>query len=460
MNLKNQIYNSLPTSYQNIACSIEGLRIKRERYGGNFYQLLREAESRSNWSNEEIVAYRNNRLKQFLKHCQENIPFYRDYFRNNDLDYRDINSLEDLTSLPIITKRDINENLALFTNNKLSRRNLVTMHTSGSTGSPLHFYTTKDAIRELWSIFWRYRRWHGIDFNTWGAYLLGRPVVPIMNKKPPFWRINIPGKQLLMSGFHLNRKNSIHYLKEFEKRKITWIYGYPSLIALLANYKIEENIDLGYQVTGITVNSENLLPDQCSIIEKAFGIKPVQLYGMAEAVGSISECPSGSLHVDEDSAVIEFIKLKNQNAYKLVGTNFLNYATSFLRYEVNDVFKISGSRCNCNRPGRIIDSIDGRKEDIIYLKNGTRIGRMSIAFKTSFNIIESQIIQNNIDEIKVRIVQGKSYSRKDEEVLKKALNERTGGLLNIEIEYVDKIPRNTNGKIDLVVSELTEIPYQ
>ena len=396
MNLKNQIYNSLPTSYQNIACSIEGLRIKRERYGGNFYQLLREAESRSNWSNEEIVAYRNNRLKQFLKHCQDNIPFYRDYFRNNDLDYRDINSLEDLTSLPIITKRDINENLALFTNNKLSRRKVVTMHTSGSTGSPLHFYTTKDAIRELWSIFWRYRRWHGIDFNTWGAYLVGRAVVPIENKKSPFWRVNIPGKQFLMSGLHLNRGTSIHYLHELKKRRIKWIYGYPSLIALLAQYKIAENYDLDYPVKWITVNSENLLPDQKNLIEKAFGVKPIQLYGMAEAVANFSECPEGSLHVDEDLSAVEFIKLDNIDGYKVVGTNYSNFATGFVRYEVNDVCKLSDNHCLCGRPGRIITSIEGREGDYIVVRDGnafTRISPMILyrPFTNSKNIIEGQV---------------------------------------------------------------------
>jgi len=448
------IYKLLPVVLQNVASSLEGLRVKKERYGGNFYKLLLDAEKRTTWSNEEIVSYRNNRLKQYLKHCQENIPFYREYFRDNDLDYRDIHSLEDLTSLPIITKREINENLALFTNNKLSRRNVVKMYTSGSTGSPLHFYTTKEALRELWSIFWRYRRWHGINLDSWGAYLLGRPIVPIENENPPYWRINLPGRQLLMSGFHLNKANSIWYLKELKKRKISWIYGYPSLIALLAHYKIEEDFELGYKMECITTNSENLLPEQINKIKKAFGIKPVQLYGMAEAVANISECPSGFLHVDEDYSAVEFIKIDNNVGYKIVGTNYSNYATAFVRYEINDIFQLDDAKCDCGRPGRIVKSIDGRKEDYIFLKNGRRVGRMSLTFKNTSNIMEAQILQKNINDIVVRIVKGVNYSKRDENILLSALNDRTGGLLKIKFEYVDKIPRTPNGKLRLVVSEL------
>jgi phenylacetate-CoA ligase len=456
-----QIYKSLPVSAQNITCSIEGWRIKRQRFGGNFQDLLEKAEMRSHWSEDQIIAYRNNRLSLFLEYCQKNIPFYRDYFTKNGLDYRDINTIEDLRGLPIITKQVINNNSTAFTSVNIPKRELIKMHTSGSTGSPLHFYTTKSAIRELWAIHWRYRRWHGIDLDMWGAYLTGRPIVPIKNNKPPFWRINIPGKQLLLSGLHLNRNNSIYYLHELKKRQIKWIYGYPSLIALLSGYMLEMNYDIGYKIKWITVNSENLLTEQATLISEAFGVKPIQLYGTAEAVAHISECPSGSLHVDEDDSAVEFIKLNDIDGYIIVGTNFSNYATAFLRYEINDVFQLSNGRCPCGRPGRIVISIDGRKDDYILVQEGNNITRISPTllyrpFTNSSNIIEGQIIQKSIDTIIVNIVKNELYTNDDEQIFLQNLKERTRGLINIKLEYMDRIPRGSNGKLRLVISELHE----
>ena len=423
MSSLDKIYNSLPVSLQNIACSIEGWRIQRQRFGGNFRELLSNAEKRSTWSQEQIIKYRNERLSQFIRYCQENIPFYKDYFTRHSLDYRDIKSVEDISVLPIITKQDINNNLNTFLSENIEKRKLIKMHTSGSTGSPFHFYSTKNAVRDSWAIIWRYRQWHGIDFNTWGAYLIGRPVVPFENNKPPFWRINVPGKQLLMSGLHLTSTTSLYYLEQLKRAKIEWIYGYPSLIALLARYKIEENFDLGYQIKWITTNSEGLLPEQKNMIKDAFGINPVQLYGMAEGVATFSECPSGSLHVDEDAAAVEFVKLSNIDGYKIIGTNFSNYGIAFLRYEVNDIIQLSDKHCVCGRPGRIIHSIDGRNNDYIFVTEGNIISRISPTFlyrpfTVSTNIIEGQILQNNINGITIRIVKNEKYTNVDEEIFK------------------------------------------
>ena len=41
------------------------------------------------------------------------------------------------------------------------------------------------------------------------------------------------------------------------------------------------------------------------LIERAFGVLPLEHYGMAEAVANVSMCPSRRLHVDEDFAATE-----------------------------------------------------------------------------------------------------------------------------------------------------------
>ena len=46
VNAREDIYLRLPIKLQNIACSFEGFRIQRMRYGREFWRLLQEAEDR------------------------------------------------------------------------------------------------------------------------------------------------------------------------------------------------------------------------------------------------------------------------------------------------------------------------------------------------------------------------------------------------------------------------------
>jgi len=49
-----------------------------------------------------------------------------------------------------------------------------------------------------------------------------------------------------------------------------------------------------YPIRWITVGAENLLPQQADLIEQAFGARPRQHYGMAEAIANSSECERGA----------------------------------------------------------------------------------------------------------------------------------------------------------------------
>ena len=74
MNLEN-IYSILPGWAKNIAVNLEGYRIKRNRYSPTFFRLLKKAKKRTYWSKDEIISFRNKRLREFVIHCYESSPF-------------------------------------------------------------------------------------------------------------------------------------------------------------------------------------------------------------------------------------------------------------------------------------------------------------------------------------------------------------------------------------------------
>lgn len=448
------LYDRLPTGLQDVICNVEGWRLRRNRFGGSFRDLLRDVEGRAAWPSELVIAYRDDRLRRFVKHCSNSVPFYRRLFQEQRIRADDIRTLKDLRQLPVLTKEIVQRNISDFTSNAVAQRQHVLVHTSGTTGAGLRFKTTKSAIQEQWAVWWRYRRIHGIEPGTWCGYFGGRSVVPLTQKRPPFWRTNYPGKQILFSGYHMSSENMSSYAEELRKKRPPWLHGYPSLIALLAAHLIESREDLGFQPRWITVGAENLLPHQAGLIRRAFGVQPRQHYGMAEAVANISECPEGNLHVDEDFAAVEFISDQDDNTQRVIGTNFTNLVFPLLRYDVQDTVTVSEGRCSCNRPGRMVQWIDGRLEDYVVLKNGARLGRMDHIFKDMVNVLEAQINQSRTGELLIRVVRGHGYTDSDEATLIRETRRRVGNETNLSIEYVQNLERSKRGKLRFVVSSI------
>jgi phenylacetate-CoA ligase len=196
------------------------------------------------------------------------------------------------------------------------------------------------------------------------------------------------------------------------------------------------------------------MPQQGTIIEAAFGKQPLQHYGMAEAIANISQCEAGSLHVDEDFAAVEFLQSGVGGPWRIVGTNFSNLATPLLRYEVGDHAELSNRVCPCGRPGRIVASLDGRKDDYVISRNGAKIGRLAHLFEALVNVREAQIRQSYPGEIKVLVVKTPAYGDRDEDSLRRELAYRLGADMKVVVSYVEKLERTTRGKLRFVVSEI------
>jgi len=448
------LYSKLPIPLQHLACSIEGWRIQRSRYGGDYPSLLSAAETRTFWSVEQVQEFRDQCLRNFVRHCAQTVPFYRRQFEERGISYNNIQTLNDLKYLPILTKQQVQENYPALLSEAVPRSRSIVAHTSGTTGGGLRFATTLQAMQEQWAVWWRYRRWLGIQQDTWCGYFGGRSIVPLTQTRAPFCRHNYPVKQILFSGYHMNSANASAYIAELRRRRPPWLHGYPSLLALLATYILESGESLGYRIRWITIGAENLFPQQASLIAEAFGVHPRQHYGMAEAVANISECEQGVLHVDEDFAATEFVANPDGPGHRIIGTNFTNLATPLLRYDTQDIAALTSLQCSCGRPGRLVASIDGRKEDYVILKSGARVGRMDHIFKDLINIREAQIHQKSPGAMTIRIVRGAEYQMADEAKLLREARQRVGPEMDIAIEYVEELRRSRTGKLRFVISEI------
>ncbi len=449
------LYLRFPIFCQNFLCSLYGARLIRRRYSNSYEALEREVFERDRWVPELIKAFTQWRCQAIVKHAASTVPYYRRLFAEMHIDPRDIHGPDDLMALPILDKQTVQRNLADFHSDLKNQMRYSIVHTSGTTGAGLIFPMTLEAEQEQWAVCWRYRARFGLDRNTWYAHFYGKSIVPFEKSKPPFWRVNRPGLQIFFSAYHMSEHNLPYYVEELNRRHPSWIQGYPSLLVLLGSFMLENGFELNYRPKVITVGAENLLPQQKLVIEKAFGISCRQHYGMGEGVANISECPEGNLHVDEDYAHIDFLPVDG-DSYRIIGTNYTNYAFPLIRYDVGDLVELEDpeKRCPCRRMGRLVRAIDGRKEDYILTPDGRRIGRLDHIFKDMVNIKECQIFQERVERVVFRVVRGKEYTGKNEKMLLHEARTRIGNQIVIDIDYVEAIERTSQGKLRFVISKV------
>src|SRR5262245_46686813 len=79
--------------------------------GHNSTTRLRELEQSQWWSAEQIEHYRLERLRQFLSTVALTVPYYRRLFRNIGFSPSKVQTLADLTAIPLLTKHIIRLNI-------------------------------------------------------------------------------------------------------------------------------------------------------------------------------------------------------------------------------------------------------------------------------------------------------------------------------------------------------------
>ena len=144
-----------------------------------------------------------------------------------------------------------------------------------------------------------------------------------------------------------------------------------------------------------------------------------------------------------------------QEPGQLVVTGLLAEEMPLIRYRIGDRGALSDELCSCGRGLPLLQSIEGRSDDLILTPDGRRVGRLDPIFKADIAIREAQIVQESLQHITVRLVPTQGYTPADGEAIIQALRQRVGDMA-VSLEPVAEIPRGPNGKFRAVVSRLAE----
>lgn len=456
-------YDILPVFLQNTVLTSFGVLQHRERYGNGFAQAQALLEKSQWYSLSDLAAYQDEMLRKLVAHAYQTVPYYRQLFDSRKLKPSDINSREDLTKLPVLSRRDIQENFDNLQSRAYPKNSLKIGHTSGTTGSPLSVCYDSGVVHMTYALMDRQYRWANATLWRFGdriAVLRGNVIVPISQRRPPFWRHNHYHNQLLLSSFHLSPENMPLYVRKLRHFAPAVVDGYPSTVYLLARYLLSERQTL--PVKAVITGSETLYDFQRTAIEEAFQCRVFDYFAAAERVVFATECDHhDGHHLSPEYGITEILDDRYQplpagRQGLLVGTSLHNFGMPLIRYITNDVSALKTHACACGRSLPLMEDVTTKAEDILALKDGRMISPSVLThpFKPLRGVAQSQIIQEDYDQLTIKLVPNDLFRSTDTEHLMNEFKARLGADMRIDIEIVSELPRTKSGKFKWVVSKV------
>lgn len=428
--------------------------------GNRGYGYLREMASRTEWTRQQWESLQLDKLRALLRHCQAEVPYYRDLFREVGLDVHKVESVRDLEVLPVLTKDLVKlHGDRMIADNMRSR--LLVHHTGGSTGVPMSFYRHRE-YEEL--------GFAGVLRNFMGCgWGVGEPIAELwgfqeaQNHASPAKTLAkaIVSRFYHFNAFDLSSDHAEEWLATLKRIRPTVLCGYASTIYLLTRYLKDAGAVLE-GVKGVFTTAEPLYDFQRTCIEEVCGAKLHNAYGSTEILDVACECRCGRMHLRLDSAVVEYDRSRPDVGCELISTSLNNYAMPYIRYKNEDLAEPVDGTCECGDSSPLMSTPTGRTFGNMTTPSG-RVIHGQIFVKLLYDVHgvdQFQFHQTGADELVLKIVKSATFDATTVEHVDRAL-ERTreilGGEMAVRLEYMAEIPVTARGKFLYTKNDTLEI---
>lgn len=444
------IYSISPAFIHNLIYTAYGYtKLKEAEY--IYVNLAKKISGDECLTPEEISLMQLKKVKLILSHAYENTTYYKKLFDSIDFKPTEITSLDQLRIIPITNKQDILNNYQDLICKKSDNRSPQQSSTGGTTGTTLNFLLDTDTYLAREAELLVYWMRHGYIVGKHRAVMFRAGVIiPNGNKINKPWRFDYSRKLLYLSSYYASNELYNEYYQLLLDWKPKYMFALPSAAYLFAQYLIQNNRNIKLDL--IFTASEMLHQLQKDTLEMAFGCPVIDHYGHGEpGLYAAGQCKYGNYHIAPRNTHVEL----TENG-EIIETSLNNYSMPFIRYKIGDTAKAlnrQGCECGLNTP--YIQSLSGRESEIIYTADGRIISSIGLdqIFRGN-NILLGKIIQENIGKLTILVVRASSFTESNEKALLKNLADRVGTNTIVNLNYVDQIPIEKNGKYRLIESRV------
>lgn len=406
--------------------------LKSSKVKKQYNEIKYSMESVSNNS-----SYLKSKIDFILNEAIENTVFYSNYKGKS------------IQEFPIIDKNIIRENTNSFLSRKYSKKELIALTTSGSTGTPFTTYQNK---------FKRIRNSADtIYFAEQGGYFVGKKLFYFKiwseyNKKSNLLKFiqNITAIDVLNLDAELPK-----FFKNFNGKNSNIAFlGYVSAFETIIKFIESKKLNFkNFKVDSIITMSESLDDYTKSKGEEYFNCPVLSRYSNIEngILAQQTLTNKNNFTVNIASYYIEILNLDTTevlpfgNLGRIIVTDYYNTAMPLIRYDTGDLgilveIIIDGKKT------LVLTHIEGRKLDRIFNTKGELISSY-IVYKNMWKyteILQYQFIQMSKKEYVFKVSCQFKFEREQE--LVNEFKSYLGEDADFKIEYVNEIPLLDSGK--------------
>ncbi len=318
------------------------------------------------------------KLQDLLAYVSLHSPFYKELFKKNKIDIRDIKSVSDLSLIPPTTKDDLQQRNLDFLCVPLNEV-AEYMSTSGTLGSPVTIALTGNDLNRL-------------AYNEYNSFLCagGTPndVYQLMLTLDRQFMAGIAyysGIRKLGAGIiRLGPGVPALQWETILRLKPTAIVAVPSFIIKLIQFAKDSGIDINNtSVKKVICIGENIRNTDFSLnilgkkITEVWDIQLFSTYASTEMQTAFTECPEGhGGHYQPDLLIVELLDENNcqvppNTPGEVTITTLGVEGMPLLRYKTGDICMYFDEPCACGRSSLRLSSIIGRKKQMIKFKGTT-----------------------------------------------------------------------------------------
>lgn len=385
----------------------------------------------------------DKRFWKITEHAYTTVPLYM----RRDKSFKELGEWE---NIPLLEKTEILNAPDSFYSGAFfgsSSKEIISRHTSGTTGKYLELYWNVNDYRKSLIPVWIFRKkYYGISPEDKMCYFY--------TTANTGYRDNIEYEEeeyRNVKGFSKNNLNAQRMLEiyaEIVRYNPVWMFIQPSMALLLCDAAEETGTDID-SLRYVEFTGEMLTKEVRERVENTFGCKTANHYGCNEVNTIAFECPYGKMHVISNDIYVEAVDTKtgksmdSGNEGSLLITSSVNRVNPFIRYNIGDRGKVFDKvKCMCGCNNSVVELTGGRVHDFIKLKDGTKIN--SYIFVHAVEMVnrayescirQFQVIQNDYDRFQVKFSVDEEVS--DIGITKQMIEDKfTANVLHPDIENV------------------------
>lgn len=407
---------------------------------GQYFLFNNSAEQR---------GYQIQSFNIIWKDAYHNIPFYQIWKEKHHLP-DSINNLKELMEWPILSKKDIRENMELVMRNSAPQAYAIT---SGSTGVPLKIPVWHDSHAKI--NMWIGRAANGISPNAktfliWGHHhLYGTGLTRIKN---------IIVRQLKdyildykrVSAYDTSVKAMDLAYKKYLTYKPDFFIGYSS--SVLSFVRCNKNKPNPWSPKLVLCTAGPLSCKEKQEIKDFFHSSLCMEYGSVECgvmAYSVSNC--SHYNVFWNTHLLQGFE-DEQGGIKNIVTTLTKKYFPLIRYDIGDYLDLPDGQDLSNISK--INSIIGRPTDIVTLKNGVSFFAMLIeaCVEDLDGIVSHQLIVRE-SELEILLVGSRKFIESDYLSVRKKIFAVVPNIQDypLYIRQVEELNKNKGGKTPIVI---------